>query len=239
LKLSPAAKEIVNLSRRHRLTYRELIRASADARTYLKLKRPNEGRKLPHLLTDEQLKRFYSVIDNVGNLRDQIMLRLLFYTGIRVNELVSIRMGDVDLTQCKIYIESGKGDKDRYILFPEGFRLTIQTYIQTYLWRGVKGVRVDVGSTYLFESQLHKQLTTRRVQQIVQYYAAAAEIPTHVHPHLLRHQLLTYLTKEGVPDSAIQLISGHASKKSLERYQHIGLGDVAGKYQDAVRKLEI
>ena len=235
MKLSPAAKEIVNLARRYRLTYQELIRASHDARKHLKLKRPNGGRKLPHLLTDEQLKRFYSVIDKAGNLRDQIMLRLLFYTGIRVNELVNIKVEDVDLAQCKIYIGSGKGDKDRYILFPEGFRLTIQTY----LWRGVKGVRVDVGSTYLFESQLHKQLTTRRVQQIVQDYAVAAEIPTHVHPHLLRHQMLTFLTKEGVPDSAIQLISGHASKHSLERYQHMSLGDVEGKYQDAVKKLGI
>ena len=70
MKLSPAAKEIVNLSRRHRLTYRELIRASADARTYLKLKRPNEGRKLPHLLTDEQLKRLAqgeSILDVITN----------------------------------------------------------------------------------------------------------------------------------------------------------------------------
>ena len=70
-------------------------------------------------------------------------------------------------------------------------------------------------------------------------YAAASELPDRMHPHLLRHQMLTWLTSQGLPDAQIQLISGHASKKSLEVYQHLSLAQVEDGYQKAVRGLDI
>jgi integrase/recombinase XerD len=76
-------------------------------------------------------------------------------------------------------------------------------------------------------------------QQIVSDYAAIAELPEHVHPHLLRHQMLTWLTAQGLPDAQIQLISGHASKKNLEVYQHLSLAQVEAGYQRAVKQLEV
>jgi integrase/recombinase XerD len=60
-----------------------------------------------------------------------------------------------------------------------------------------------------------------------------------VHPHLFRHQMLTWLTAQGLPDAAIQLISGHSSKKSLEIYQHLSLAQVEPGYQRALKQLEI
>jgi len=77
------------------------------------------------------------------------------------------------------------------------------------------------------------------VQQIVSHYARLAELPERLHPHLLRHQMLTWLTAQGLPDAQIQLISGHTSKKSLEVYQHLSLSDVQSGYQKAVKQLEI
>jgi integrase len=91
---------------------------------------------------------------------------------------------------------------------------------------------------FLFESRQRTKFSARRVQQIVSEYAAAAELPEHVHPHLLRHQMLTWLTAQGLPDVQIQLISGHASKKSLEVYQHLSLAQVEAGYQRAVKQLE-
>ena len=154
------------------------------------------------------------------------MLKLLFWTAVRVSELVSIRVEDIDLDGCKIFIQQGKGDKDRYILFPEGFRLVLKTYLAS-----------NPDNRYLFESRQRTKYTTRRVQQIVAEYAEAAELPERIHPHLLRHQMLTWLTGQGLPDSQIQLISGHASKKSLEIYQHLSLASVQPGYQSAVRDL--
>ena len=77
------------------------------------------------------------------------------------------------------------------------------------------------------------------VQQIVQAYRERAGITQPVHPHLFRHQMLTYLTARGLSDAQIQLISGHESKKSLEVYQHLSLESVDKAYQDAVQTVGI
>ena len=162
------------------------------------------------------------------NLQHEIMLKLLFLTAVRVSELTKIRVEDVDLGACKIFIELGKGSRDRYILFPESFRLILKAHLAA-----------NPENRYLFESRQRTKFSARRVQQIVADYAAAAELPEHVHPHLLRHQMLTWLTAQGLPDAQIQLISGHSSKKSLEVYQHLSLAQVEAGYQRAVKQIDI
>jgi site-specific recombinase XerD len=87
---------------------------------------------------------------------------------------------------------------------------------------------------YLFETRRFGPFTTRRIQQIVQGYREMAGITQPLHPHLFRHQMLTYLTSKGLTDAQIQLISGHQSKKSLEIYQHLSLQSVDKAYQEAV-----
>jgi integrase/recombinase XerD len=79
------------------------------------------------------------------------------------------------------------------------------------------------------------EFSERRIQQIVKEYGDKAGIK-NVHPHLFRHQMTTWLTRRGLSDAQIQLISGHESKKSLEIYQHIGLEAVEHAYQEAKRK---
>jgi len=154
------------------------------------------------------------------------MLKLLLYTAVRVSELVNIRVAEVDLDECRIFIGNGNGGKDRYILFPSDFRLALQTYIDAH-----------PGNLYLFESRLNQQFTPRRIQQIIRQYADQAGIKRSVLPHLLRQ--LTFLTAQGLSDAQIQLISGHGNRKSLELYQHMSLASVEGEYQKAVRNLEI
>jgi len=132
---------------------------------------------------------------------------------VRVSELVQIEVGDVDLEACKIFINRGKGAKDRYILFPASFRLVLKSRLHA-----------APRNRYLFETRRFGPFqTTRRIQQIVQGYREMAGI---THPHLFRHQMLTYLTSKGLTDAQIQLISGHESKKSLEVYQHLSLESV-------------
>lgn len=229
MKLSPVARELASLIRRHRLTYDSFRAACHLARKHLNMKPLRRGRQLPKLLPDSTIARFFTAIDNLENLQHQILFRLLFYTAIRVSELCSIRITDADLSSSKIFIESGKGDKDRYILFPDTFRLSLKAYIDSRRGEG----------EYLFESRQKRKFSSRRIQQLVKEYAQAAGITEHVHPHLFRHQALTHLTKSGLADSQIQLISGHASKKSLEVYQHLSLRDVSADYQAAAKKMEI
>jgi site-specific recombinase XerD len=228
MSLNAPAREIVNLIRRHRLSYDALRQATHAARKHLGLKPPTGGRHLPKLLSDVALKAYFKAVDSTDNLQHQILLRILLYTGVRVAELCAIRMVDVDLAAGKVFVESGKGDKDRYILFPDAFRLPLKAYVQS---------RPE--NEYLFESQLHRPFSVRRVQQIVVEYADRAGIEEKVHPHLFRHQCLTFLTAQGMTDAAIQLVSGHASKKSLERYQHMSLKDAREPYQEAMKKLVV
>ena len=74
------------------------------------------------------MKKFYEVIDQTGDLQHQIMLRLLFSAG-RVSELATIKVEDVDMDASKIFVELGKGRKDRYILFPDSFKLTLKSHL--------------------------------------------------------------------------------------------------------------
>jgi hypothetical protein len=111
-------KVISNLVRRARLDYEAFRRMCAQVRKVVGLRRPRRSRRLPRILPEASLRRFYQEIDRGGNLQHQIMLRLLLYTAVRVSELVSIAVNDIDLDGCKIFIERGKGDKDRFILYP-------------------------------------------------------------------------------------------------------------------------
>jgi len=111
-------------------------------------------------------------------------------------------------------------------LFPEAFRLVIEAYLAN-----------SNGKQYLFESNRGTKYTPRRIQQVVSGYMKNAGINTdpnrRLGPHIFRHQFLTFLTKKGMSDAQIQLISGHSTKKSLEVYQHLSLKDVEKDYQRA------
>jgi integrase/recombinase XerD len=148
--------------------------------------------------------------------------------AFRRSELIRIRVEDVDTQQCKIFISQGKGSKVRYILFPRGFRLVLRSHL-----------KANAQNRYLFESRRCTPFTPRRVQQIVQGYRDRAGIAQHVHPHLFRHQMLTFLTAQGLSDAQIQLISGHESKKSLEVYQHLSLETVEEAYQEVMKSVGV
>lgn len=223
---SHVVTQIVRIARKERLSYTEFVYVCQQARRQLGLRKPRTERKLPQLLPEADLKRFFRVIQECGDLQHEIMLKLLFYTAVRVSELVRIRVEDVDTQQSKIFINQGKGNKDRYILFPKSFRLVLRSHL-----------KANPKNRYLFESQRCLPFTPRRVQQIVQHYRDQASIAQPVHPHLFRHQMLTYLTAQGLSDAQIQLISGHESKKSLEVYQHLALDTVEDAYQEAVQSL--
>ena len=210
------------------LTHDQFAYVTKCVRRTLALSPNRKPKRLPVLLTDPELEAFFKAIDGTGNIVHQLMLRLLFYSGVRVKELVGIRMADVFLAESKVFVNQGKGSKDRYVLVPDKLRLALTAYMQG---------RAD--QVYLFESNRRKPYTTRRVEQLVAAYQLQAGITKHVHPHLLRHQLLSWLTARGLTDAQIQLISGHRSKKSLEVYQHLSLENVSADYQKAMRGVEV
>ncbi|CAM4004298.1 tyrosine-type recombinase/integrase, partial [Deinococcus marmoris] len=204
---SEVVAQLVRLARKERLSYDEFAYVCQQARRKLKLEKPKREHRLPQLLTGEELNRFFKAVRGGGDVQHEIMLKLLLFTAVRVGELVNIKVSDVNLSACKIFIDQGKGSKDRYLLFPQAFALVLRAHLSAH-----------PKNRYLFETQRCGPYTVRRVQQIVQGYRVKAGLGDAVHPHLFRHQMLTFLTGEKLSDAQIQLLSGHASKKSLEVY---------------------
>ena len=225
--LSLPVKALVKLIRDHHLNYNTFRNACHAARMHLSLKPPSGGRKLPKLLPEATLTSYMATVADSGNLQHEILLKLLFYTGVRNAELCSIQIDDIDLPGSRIFIQDGKGSRDRYVLFADSFRSLLRAYLAT----------LPTGQTYLFESKQNRHYSTRRIHQIVVAYGE--QIGVKVHPHLFRHQMLTSLKKSGLDDAQIQLISGHSSRKSLEVYTHLGLSDVGPAYQDSMRKVQM
>jgi integrase/recombinase XerD len=156
------------------------------------------------------------------------MLRLLFFTAVRVSELCSIAVADVDVEACKIRINAGKGDKDRYVLFGKSFATAIRTHIAAH-----------PNNRWLFQTRRNTKYTARRVQQIVKAYAEQAGVKAT--PHSFRHQAITWLTRHsGLADAELQLITGHARRETLAIYQHVALdGELEAKYQEAMKKVDL
>lgn len=189
-----------------------------------------QEQQLPELLTHEELNRFYRAVWNCFNRTHVVMLKLLLFTGIRNAELVNLNLDDVDLDQTRIRIKQGKGGKDRYVLFPPYFRGELAQYIS---------IQKEKGAVYLFESNRTSKFTTRWIREIVKKYAEGAGITKRIHPHLFRHQILTYLTSKGIVDAKIQLISGHKHRESLSIYQNLSLVDIENEYRDAMKDFPI
>jgi integrase/recombinase XerD len=142
-----------------------------------------QPKRLPELLTNAELIALYEAIRQARQLTHLVMLKLLLFTGIRNAELVQLRLTDVDLQACQVRIAQGKGQKDRYVLFPNSFRGELAQYM---------GRQRPQGARYLFESNRHRPYSSRRIRQLVKQYVLAAGIAKRVYPHLLRHQLITY-----------------------------------------------
>ena len=219
---------ISRLVRRAGLDYDGWRYISRRVRQECSLRPAKKGRRLPKVLTQEDFRRFYTVVDRADDVQHSLMLRLLFYTGVRVSELCNIEVGQVNLENCKIFIDQGKGSKDRYVLFGKGFATALRTHIAAHS-----------DNRWLFQTRRNTRYSTRRVQQIVSDYAEKAGVKAT--PHTFRHQAITYLTRHsGLADAELQLITGHARRETLAIYQHVALdGDLEAKYQQAMKDADL
>ncbi|MEI7449943.1 MAG: tyrosine-type recombinase/integrase [Desulfomonile sp.] len=190
----------------------------------------SKAKKLPNILTEQELVRFYEAVWNAMERTHVVMIKLLMFTGTRNSELAHLRLVDVDLNGLKIRINEGKGKKDRYVPIPSTFRGELAQYMENQKRRRAR---------YLFETNRQDKFTTRWIREIIKRYALQASIEKRIYPHLFRHQLLTHLARKGLLDSKIQIISGHQNRQNLAIYQDLSLADVAQEYQEAMRDFPI
>lgn len=219
---------IAKLVRQTGLDYDGWRYVSRHVRRVCDLRPAKKGRTLPKVLNSDEFRRFYTVVDRADDVQHALMLRLLFYTAVRVSELCRIEVVNVDLEACKIRINEGKGSKDRYVLFGKTFATALRTHIAAH-----------PHNRYLFQTKRATKFSTRRVQQIVKHYAEEAGV--RATPHTFRHQAITWLTRHsGMADAELQLITGHARRETLAVYQHVALdGDLEKKYQESMKAVEL
>jgi integrase/recombinase XerD len=227
---SPKARLVARIARLVRqagLDYDGWRYVAKRVRKVCELRPERKGRRLPRVLTTEEFRCFYAVVDRAEDVQHALMLRLLFYTGVRVSELCGMFVADVDLEACKIRINLGKGGKDRFVLFGKSFATALRTHIAAH-----------PNNRWLFQTQRNGRFSTRRVQQIVAKYAHEAGV--YATPHTFRHQAITWLTRHsGLADAELQLITGHARRETLAVYQHVALdGDLEAKYQATMKQIE-
>jgi integrase len=108
---SAVVAQLVRIARKARLGYDDCLYNWQQARKKLGLRRAPKERRLPQLLAEADLKRFFRAIQDCGDVQHEILLKVLFYTAVPVSELVHIELGDIELDACKIFINRGKGQK--------------------------------------------------------------------------------------------------------------------------------
>jgi integrase/recombinase XerD len=222
---SQLAARICRLVRAAGLDYEGWRYVSRRVRQKCQLAPPKKPKKLPRVMNADDFRKFYRVVDQADDVQHALMLRLLFYTGVRVSELCGIEVSHVDLENCKIFVDQGKGSKDRYVLFGKSFATALRTHMAAH-----------PENRWLFQTQRHTKFSPRRVQQIVKHYAEEAGV--RCTPHTFRHQAITWLTRHsGMADAELQLLTGHARRETLAIYQHVALdASVEEKYQAAMRE---
>ena len=179
---------------------------------------PKAGRHLPDVLTTEEIDRIIAAIDlsTVKGLRDRAMLELLYACGLRVSELVSLRLGDLFFGEGYIRV-TGKGDKQRLVpVSAEAVRL-IGHYLEQRRTLPVDAKHAEV----LFLNNKGRKLTRVMVFYIIRDAADRAGITKRISPHTFRHSFATHLLEGGADIRQVQELLGHESILTTEIYTHL------------------
>jgi len=195
------AARSVNLARAAVLFYTNEI----HKRNITGIKVPKIEKSLPVVLTKDEIVK---LIAAVPRRRSQLLLKLLYASGLRVSELVSLHIADIQGTT--ITVRSGKGKKDRMTILPQSLANEIALYVRDHRLTGL-----------LFPGRKGKPLTTRNVQAIISRATKRAEINKHVTPHKLRHSFATHLLEAGTDIRVIQELLGHSNLQTTQIYTHV------------------
>lgn len=191
------------------------------------LESPKLEKRLPRVLTVNEVERLLAQPDHAqpAGMRDRAMLELLYATGIRVSELVSLNIGDTNL-EARYIRCAGKGSKERIV--PLG-SLAVQS-VGEYLEHGRAKLVKDRSEAALFVNHHGHRLTRQGFWKIVKKYADDARIEKEITPHTLRHSFATHLLDNGADLRSVQEMLGHADISTTQIYTHVTKGRLREVY---------
>ena len=164
--------------------------------------RPRNQKRLPRVIDCDFLKQ---KISKINNLKHKTIISIAFSTGMRVSEVINLRISDIDSKRMVINIKNGKGGKDRTVPLSPNILILLRKYWMEYKPK-----------EYLFNGQSSLKYSTTSCNKIVKKY-----IGNDYHFHLLRHSCFTFLLESGIDIRIIQKIAGHISIKTTEIYTHV------------------
>lgn len=173
---------------------------------------PKMEKKLPKFIYYNDLLEIIneSTKDKDG-VRDRLIIEMLYATGVRVSELINIKINDIDFNNRRIIV-LGKGNKERIVYYGEYAEEVLKEYMKTHERKN---------HNYLFINSKGGQLTDRGVRYIIDNIMSKLSVKTHVTPHVLRHTFATDMLNNGCDIKVVQELLGHSSLKATEIYTHV------------------
>ena len=199
-KLSPSSVNLVTSS--IKFYYNEVLKK----RLLIDFKSMKREKKLPVVLTKQEIKK---LIESAKNPKHRLLINLMYSSGLRVSESVSLKFEDIDIEERTGVVRAGKGKKDRIILLSESFVIELKTYL-------IKNNK----SKYLF-SYKDSHITTRQAERIVSETAKKAGIKKRIFCHALRSSFATHLLEAGTDIRYIQELLGHSSLETTQIYTKV------------------
>lgn len=208
--------------------YEQVIRRD---RFFWEIPRPKKPLQLPKLLNEEELRRLFNAL---ANKKHKAMLFTTYSAGLRVSEIVRLKLKDIDSERMQIFIENAKGKKDRYVNLSPVLLDILRAYFKQYSPKP---------KVYLFESeQTGNAYPIRTVQQIFSNAKRDAGILKDVGIHSLRHSFATHLLDKGTDIRYIKDLLGHFDIRTTERYLHVSkhqLVNIASPLDDLFKSKQI
>lgn len=178
----------------------------------LELTRPKKSKKLPLVLSKEEI---ITIIQHTKNLKHRTIIALLYSTGLRISELINLKLIDFEMHRKQIHIKSGKGRRDRYVMIADAFIPLLKNYMATYQ-----------PQTYCIESPNGGKYSDSSIRKMLNNSCVQANIKKHVTPHTLRHSYATHLLEQGVGIRYIQELLGHSKPETTMIYTHVSRKDL-------------
>jgi integrase/recombinase XerC len=195
------------------------------------IRTPKQDRRLPKCLTYEQVRQLLEAPNDnelLGS-RDRAMLETIYSTGVRVSELVSLNLGDVDFLGGMLHIR-GKGGKERLSPIGHAAMLAIKKYLQM---RQQQPATPGADEQSLFVNKHGQRLSTRSVRRKLDKYLAEVGLDPTISPHTLRHSFATHLLDNGADLRSVQELLGHQSISTTQIYTHLTSERMKQSYDQA------
>lgn len=193
----------------------------------LDIRAPKAAKRLPDTLDTDTLTQLLNIPpDSILAIRDRAIMELFYSSGLRLSELVNLNLDSIDLRE-KSLRALGKGDKER--LLPIG-RKAIEAL---ELWLTKRGGMAKIEESALFVSKRGKRISTRSIQQRLNYWRKKQGLEQHIHPHKLRHSFASHILESSGDLRAVQELLGHADISTTQIYTHLDFQHLANVYDKA------